>query len=97
MILGIFEALMLVCFATSWPFSLVKAYRARTNRSSSLLFMGIVFIGYMFGIANKLVNDDITYVLAFYILDSGLVATGLLIYLRNSRLEKNASCANRPF
>jgi hypothetical protein len=32
-------------------------------------------------------NDDISYVLAFYILDLLLVSAGILIYLRNRRLD----------
>ena len=85
---GIFEAAMLVCFAISWPFNLTRAYRARTNVGTSLFFMSLVFLGYLCGIANKVVNDDISYVLAFYLLDLGLVFMGLIIYGRNSRIDK---------
>jgi hypothetical protein len=87
MITGIFEAAMLVCFAASWPFNLRKAFRARTNVGTSILFMSIVLLGYIFGVVNKLINDDISYVLAFYILDIGLVSTGVLIYLRNRKFD----------
>ncbi len=87
MIVGIFEAAMLICFAASWPFNLVKAYKARTNVGTSILFMSIVLLGYVCGIINKLVNDDINYVLAFYILDLLLVTIGVLIYLRNMRID----------
>ena len=87
MIVGIFEAAMLVCFAVSWPFNLMKAYKARTNVGTSILFMSIVLLGYICGIINKLVNDDINYVLAFYILDLCLVTVGILIYLRNMRFD----------
>lgn len=87
MIVGIFEAAMLICFAASWPFNLVKAYRARTNVGTSILFMSIVLLGYVCGIINKLVSDDINYVLAFYILDLLLVTIGVLIYLRNMRID----------
>ncbi|MBO6083812.1 MAG: hypothetical protein J6W72_00075 [Candidatus Methanomethylophilaceae archaeon] len=78
---------MLVCFAASWPFNLRKAFRARTNVGTSILFMSIVLLGYIFGVVNKLINDDISYVLAFYILDIGLVSTGVLIYLRNRKFD----------
>jgi uncharacterized membrane protein len=87
MIVGIFEAAMLICFAASWPFNLLKAYRARTNVGTSILFMSIVLLGYVCGIINKLVSDDINYVLAFYILDLLLVTIGVLIYLRNMRID----------
>lgn len=87
MIVGIFEAAMLVCFAASWPFNLRRAYLARTNVGTSITFMSIVLIGYLFGVANKLVNDDINYVLAFYILDIALVSAGVLIYIRNRKFD----------
>jgi uncharacterized membrane protein YczE len=87
MITGIFEAAMLVCFAASWPFNLTRAYRARTNLGTSLPFMIIIIVGYLCGIANKLVNNDITYVLAFYLFDLALVSIGLLIYARNKTLD----------
>ncbi len=87
MIVDIFEAAMLVCFAASWPFNLLKAYRARTNVGTSLLFMSIVMLGYLFGITNKVVYDDITYVLVFYIMDTCLVFMGILIYARNRKLD----------
>ena len=88
MIYGIFEAAMLVCFAASWPFNLLKAYRARTNVGTSAVFMSIVLVGYLFGLANKVVNNDLSYVVAFYLLDLALVSTGLLIYVRNGRLDR---------
>ncbi|MBE6527685.1 MAG: hypothetical protein E7Z64_00715 [Thermoplasmata archaeon] len=81
---------MLVCFAASWPFNLIKAYRARTNVGTSLLFMSIIIMGYLCGIADKVVSDDITYVIAFYIIDLALVTAGVLIYLRNRALDKKA-------
>ena len=91
MITGIFEAAMLVCFAASWPFNLRKAFRARTNVGTSILFMSIVLVGYVCGVINKLINDDISYVLAFYLLDIALVSTGVLIYLRNKKYDSASS------
>jgi uncharacterized membrane protein YczE len=91
MVIGIFEAAMLICFAASWPFNLRKAYRARTNVGTSIAFMLIILMGYMFGVINKLVNDDITYVLAFYILDIALVGTGVAIYMRNRGFDTERS------
>jgi hypothetical protein len=91
MITGIFEAAMLVCFAASWPFNLRKAFRARTNVGTSILFMSIVLVGYICGVINKLINDDISYVLAFYLLDIALVSTGVLIYIRNKKYDSASS------
>jgi len=91
MIPGIFEALMLICFAASWPFNLLKAYRARTAAGTSVIFMVIILIGYICGILNKIVNDDIDYVMAFYIVDLLLVLFGVLIYFRNKALDERRS------
>ena len=49
-----FEIIMLVCFGAAWPFSIVKAYRSRENGGKSLLFLIVIFIGYLAGTANKL-------------------------------------------
>jgi len=90
MTFGLFEAAMLICFAASWPFNLRRSWTAKTNVGTSITFMLIVMLGYLFGIANKLVNDDITYVLAFYVLDVALVVIGLAIYIRNKRLDDSS-------
>ena len=87
MIPGIFEALMLVCFAASWPFNLLKAYRARTNVGTSLIFMLVIIAGYLCGLINKFVSDDISYVVFFYVFDLLLVFIGVLIYARNKILD----------
>ena len=87
MIPGIFEALMLVCFAASWPFNLLKAYRARTNVGTSLIFMLVIIAGYLCGLINKFVSDDISYVVFFYVFDLLLVFIGVLIYARNKTLD----------
>ena len=84
---------MLICFAVSWPFNLRKSLRAGTNIGTSLPFMLIILVGYLFGVANKIVNDDITYVLGFYLLDIGLVSAGVAIYERNRRLMERRKAA----
>jgi membrane protein DedA with SNARE-associated domain len=53
--------------------------------------MSIVLLGYLFGVLNKIVNEDYTYVLAFYLLDIALVSTGVMIYIRNRRYDKGRS------
>lgn len=91
MITGIFEVAMLLCFAFSWPFNIVRSYKFGTAKGTSAMFLYIVLIGYLFGIANKIVNNDINYVFAFYLLDLALVSCGVLVYLRNLRLDKMAA------
>ncbi len=87
---GVFEVGMLLCFAAAWPFNIIKSYRSRTAVGTSPAFMLVIELGYIFGMANKIVRDDINYVVAFYILDFILVAIGLAIYARNRKLDAAA-------
>lgn len=91
MIGGVFEVIMLLCFAAAWPANIMKAYRARTSKGTSLPFMIIIEIGYIAGMLNKVVNEDISYVFAFYIFDFVLVLIGIVIYFRNRRLDSLAN------
>lgn len=87
MIAGLFEILMLLCFAVSWPFNILKSYRVRTAVGKSIMFETLVEIGYVCGMVNKIVIDDVNYVFAFYLLDFGLVAADMLLWARNKRLD----------
>lgn len=88
MIPGIFEALMLICFAAAWPFSIYRSWVSRTALGKSVTFEYIVVLGYIFGLTNKFVNSDFSYVLAFYVLDIVLVTTDMILYYRNRRLDR---------
>ena len=94
MLTGIFEVGMLLCFAAAWPANIYKAYRARTTLGTSLPFMVIVEIGYVCGMLNKVVNDEVfvegvfNYVMAFYIFDFVLVLIGIIVYFRNMAIDK---------
>lgn len=48
---------MIVSFGVSWPVNVLKSYRARTAKGKSVLFLCLIFLGYIAGIASKLVND----------------------------------------
>ncbi|MDR1564261.1 MAG: hypothetical protein LBS74_04805 [Oscillospiraceae bacterium] len=87
--LNLLEALMLISFGLSWPFSIYKAYKARSVAGKSLVFLLFILFGYSCGIAAKLIYGNISYVLGFYILDFALVATDLGMYIRNKKIEKN--------
>ena len=87
MIGGIFEVIMLLCFAAAWPANIMKAYRARTALGTSLAFMLIIETGYVCGMLNKIVNNDISYVLAFYVFDFALVMIAIALYFRNRGLD----------
>jgi len=91
----ILEILMIVSFGASWPMNVMKSYKARTTKCKSLAFLCLIFFGYIAGIASKLVNEvymaEIAqkwYVLFFYILNLVMVGVDLVLYYRNSILDK---------
>ena len=86
----ILETIMLFCFGFSWPINAVKAYRAGTARSTSLLFLILIFTGYVAGIAAKLVARKISYVLAVYLFNFVTVGANLIIYFRNRQKDRRA-------
>lgn len=84
---------MLLCFAFAWPFSIYKLYKTKSTKGKSILFSAVVMLGYVFGITNKFVNDDVNYVVFFYFFDLGLVLIDSLLYFRNLHYENTASVA----
>ncbi len=91
----ILEITMIVSFGISWPVNVVKSYKSRTTKGKSLLFLALIFFGYIAGIASKLVNDAYMaqftskwYVLFFYVLNFIMVGTDMILYFRNLALDK---------
>ena len=84
----LFEALMLVCFGFSWPLNVIKAYKARTAKGTSLAFIFLIITGYLAGISAKFINHQINYVLAVYFLNLAIVMSNLVVYFRNVALDK---------
>ena len=88
----LFEILMVVAFGASWPFNVVKSFKAKTTKGKSLLFLLLIFVGYIFGIAAKLTADSYKgYVLFFYVLNFIMVGLDLILYFRNKQLDKRNS------
>ena len=93
----ILEIIMILCFGASRPFNVCKSYRARTAKSKSLLFLILIEVGYIAGIAAKLTNPvymaafgEKWYVLFFYVLNFAMVGADVILYFRNRRLDKLA-------
>ena len=85
---SIFETVMLLCFGFSWPMNLIKAYNAKTAKGTSLPFILLIIVGYVAGITAKIVTGQTNYVLAAYILNLAIVLLNLVIYFRNTSLDK---------
>ncbi|MBQ7109519.1 MAG: hypothetical protein IJN99_04060 [Clostridia bacterium] len=85
----LFEIFMVVLFGVSWPLNVIKSYQVRTTKGKSLSFLILIFVGYIFGIASKLLAHEFKwYVLFFYILNFVMVGMDLILYVRNYRLDK---------
>ena len=101
---SIMETLMIILFGLSWPINISKAWKARTAKGTSLLFYFFIWLGYICAIIGKMAlihyRVDIEgsasswqevvrwYVLFFYVLNTLMVTAGILIHIRNSRLDK---------
>ncbi len=83
----ILEAIMLVCFGLSWPLNAYKAFQARTAAGTSWQFILLITLGYVAGIAAKIVSGNINWVLAIYILNLLAVGVCFVVYRRNRRLD----------
>ena len=85
---SILETVMLVCFGFSWPLNVMKAYKAKTAKGTSLPFVLLIITGYIAGISAKLISGQINYVLIAYILNLAIVSLYVIVYFRNVSLDK---------
>ena len=87
----ILETVMLVCFGLSWPMSILRSWRARSARGKSLPFLCAIAVGYAVGIAAKFTADQVSYVVAFYMINLVMVCADIALYFRNRRLDRSAA------
>ena len=97
----IFEIGMVLCFGASWPFNVIRAYKARTAKGTSLLFTLLIEIGYISAIIGKFIlisQQGADYWTAsrliafiFYWINLAFVSAGLIIYFRNKKLDAQAA------
>ncbi len=99
---SVMETLMVICFGISWPLNIWKAWKARTAKGLSLPFYFCIWIGYIFALIGKFVliayhspqpwyQTVHWYLLFFYVLNTIMVTGGILIYFRNSILDRKAA------
>ena len=75
--------------------NVVKSYKARTAKGKSLFFEVFIWIGYIFGIARKIIQVCIGQgggflfylAWAFYILNFVEITIDMLLYFRNTKLD----------
>lgn len=85
----LFEMTMVILFGISWPINIVKAYKAKTAKGTSILFLACIFIGYLCGILSKTIAHKNTYVFIFYIINLLMVGLDIALYFRNLHFDKH--------
>jgi hypothetical protein len=87
----VFEAIMIFCWGISWPAALMKTIRARSVEGVSILFLWLVFIGYVSGIFFKIFTARsegfINPVIILYIFNFVMVGAELILYYRFRRIS----------
>ncbi|NCB91564.1 MAG: hypothetical protein EOM40_03180 [Clostridia bacterium] len=94
------EALMILCFGLSWPISIRKSWISKTAKGKSLFFEFFIWIGYVFGIARKLMlwsdanaaGTQLEWLFYlggfFYVLNIVEISIDMALYFRNVKLDK---------
>ncbi len=89
------EIFMIVLFGISWPANVLKSVKTRSTKGKSLLFLVLIFTGYICGIISKLTAESFKwYVLMFYILNLIMVGADLILYFINKKREKTEAMSN---
>lgn len=84
-----FEAVMLICFGASWPISIYKTLKVKNPAGKSLIFLWLILVGYLAGIAFKLCQGDGQWVIVFYALNTILVSVDLFFTTKYMKRVKN--------
>jgi hypothetical protein len=83
----IFEGIMIVSFGVSWPISVLRSWKSRSNKGKSLLFLLVIEFGYIMGLFGKIfINPSI--LIAVYSFNTFFVTLDIFLYFRNKRLEQ---------
>ena len=85
------EVCMIVSFGLSWPNNIMTTLRNKSAKGKSLAFLLLIDIGYLCGIAGKIVGGDfVWYVLMFYVLNFCMVTTDICLYFYYRHRERAA-------
>ncbi len=84
--MSVFEMGMLLCFGFAWPVNIYKSVKSRSTKGKSVMFLFVVWLGYVSGIIHKLVYSfDIVFWL--YVLNLVMVSVDIVLYIINRRNE----------
>ena len=93
------EIIMIVLFGASWPFNIVRAYKSKTAKGTSIVFLFLIEIGYSAGILSKLfayISSGVGYwtalrIIAFiaYVINFIMLFIAIIIYFRNKKIDES--------
>jgi len=95
-LLRILEAGMLFCFGFAWPFNIYKSYKARANTGKSLLFLIVIWTGYLLGILFKALSPSHDFVLWLYVINVFMVSIDIVLFYRNKVLSEHNKQSSAP-
>ncbi len=82
----IFEGVMILCWGISWPAAVRKTLKAKSVEGVSILFLWLVFAGYISGILFKLFSAQtdgfVNPVIVLYLFNFLMVGAELILYYR---------------
>ena len=85
----VLEIVMVVMFGCSWPNNIITTLKNKSTKGKSLAFLLLIDIGYVCGIAAKLLAPSFKwYVMFFYVLNFIMVTTDLSLYFYYRKQEK---------
>ena len=87
--MSIFEVIMLVCFGSAWPTSIYTSYTSRTAKGKSIVFLFIVFFGYIAGILHK-VFYNFDWVVTLYAINGLMILVDITLSMRNRNFDRLA-------
>ena len=87
----VLESVMLICFGLSWPISVYKSLTSKSTKGKSLVFSIAIMVGYLAGIAGKIIGGNLNYVLALYLINLAFVSVDFALYFVNKHRENQTS------
>lgn len=85
---NVLETMMIVSFGISWPINLVKAFRSRSTGGKSILFDYLILLGYLCGVASKILSHTFHLAFYFYFPNILMATCDIILYYRNRKLER---------
>jgi hypothetical protein len=92
----LFETLMVISFGVSWPMNIMRAYKGRTAKGTSIIFLMCIELGYISSIIWKLLTGDMQafftgdmskYGCFFYLLNAIMVLIAIIIFFKNKAID----------